>query len=584
MGADRDDPHDKVRVLQAAQKHSDTFSRTGSIEATCSGWAPRSEPSGARRQRSTNARALRVEARGRFALGGAAQYRRATMQWLYKANDSENEVGRRRPDFEATRGFALRDGILCRSAFSRRTHRRVNLVWNVAVGDVLHFYHRQWDPPQKPRLIGTFRIKDPGEARFDPECALIVVADQGLSVRLRAAYDVPPDEPVTGWSLEPAPEVAPPAEDEEQLQTFLLERNTLARYLNAELPQSPPSDFNVRGFRCFDLLEIPHLARLNLVTGKNNTGKTTLLEALRVYACAASPDDLSVMLDVRGESADSDATAALSTIFGEEGPTETMKKTCTLGPRTAPLSLKLRRYRQDHGKRWLESRDHREGESFLVVEGPGVEQRMRADWPSFRNPTAAWPSLRPSFFVGLEGVSVEQMDGIWQQVVLGGDDVAVIEALQKLEPTIARLAFVRDTRGGPPRARFAFQAGRKPRPLSALGAGVHRFLGLLLACHAARGGLLLVDEIDTGLHYSVQTQLWELLAAWSAQFDVQIVATTHSLDCVRAFAEVGRSKKDGAVSAQVIRLGRRGTGPLQAFIFDEPDAFEMVGQDELEVR
>ena len=91
-----------------------------------------------------------------------------------------------------------------------------------------------------------------------------------------------------------------------------------------------------------------------------------------------------------------------------------------------------------------------------------------------------------------------------------------------------------------------------------------------------------MDEIDTGLHYSVQTRLWELLAAWAVQFDVQVVATTHSLDCVRAFAEVARRAETPA--AQVIRLGRRGAGPLEAFVFDEPDAFEMVGHDELEVR
>jgi hypothetical protein len=36
-GPDSDDPHDKVRVLEAAQKQADTFFRTGSIEATCSG-------------------------------------------------------------------------------------------------------------------------------------------------------------------------------------------------------------------------------------------------------------------------------------------------------------------------------------------------------------------------------------------------------------------------------------------------------------------------------------------------------------------------------------------------------------------
>jgi AAA15 family ATPase/GTPase len=136
--------------------------------------------------------------------------------------------------------------------------------------------------------------------------------------------------------------------------------------------------------------------------------------------------------------------------------------------------------------------------------------------------------------------------------------------------------------------RVAFQDSRTPRPLTALGAGVHRFLGLLLACHGAQGGFLLVDEIDTGLHYSVQTRLWELLTAWAIQFDVQVFATTHSLDCVRAFAEVvqrqGSSENNELGLAQVIRLGRRGDSALRAFIFEDANAFEMVTDDELEVR
>ncbi len=351
------------------------------------------------------------------------------------------------------------------------------------------------------------------------------------------------------------------------------------------------SDFTITGFRCFEKLEIPRLRRLNLVTGKNGTGKTTLLEAFRVYACRGSPHDLMIMLDVRGESEERDAVAALATILGDStAPLEAVKKTCTIGPGAAPLNIKLRWYQQDRKtKRWVASDDRTGSEVFLVLAIGGREERIRADWATLRNPISVLAPLYPSFFVGLEGVSPEDLDSVWQQTVLDGDDAEVITALTVLEPKIARLAFGRDGRSGQTRVRVAFQGSRKQRPLSALGAGVHRLLGLLLACHGARGGFLLVDEIDTGLHYSVQARMWELLATWTKQFDVQILATTHSLDCVRAFAEVARREEfakdaEGAALAQVIRLGRRGNSAVQAFFFDEPDAFEMVGEGELEVR
>lgn len=359
------------------------------------------------------------------------------------------------------------------------------------------------------------------------------------------------------------------------------------------------TDFNVRGFRCFEQLEIPRLRRLNLITGKNGTGKTTLLEALRVYACDGSPDDLSAMLDARGESGVPSAVDALATIFGvSSSPYDWAHKTCELGPTATPLQLRMRWYQQARQvssrpggtlKDWIESFDRIGSEAFLVMGDEESEERVRADWASLRNPTSAWDPLLPSFFVSLSGVSVETMDSIWQQIVLEGKDTEVLQAVGLLEPRITRLAFVRDSRSNTTQARIAFHDARTPRPLSALGAGVHRLLGLLLACHAARGGLLLIDEIDTGLHYSVQTRVWELLTAWANQFDVQVFATTHSLDCVRAFAEVAKrdesaQSNDGMGLAQVIRLGRRGDSAVRAFLFEDAETFEMVAEDELEVR
>src|SRR5438046_2863620 len=45
----------------------------------------------------------------------------------------------------------------------------------------------------------------------------------------------------------------------------------------------------IHGFRTFDHLRIERLGRVNLIVGKNNVGKTTLLEALRLYAGRGAP-------------------------------------------------------------------------------------------------------------------------------------------------------------------------------------------------------------------------------------------------------------------------------------------------------
>lgn len=40
------------------------------------------------------------------------------------------------------------------------------------------------------------------------------------------------------------------------------------------------TSFRVQNFRCFEDLKIDDLARINLIAGKNNTGKTSLLETI----------------------------------------------------------------------------------------------------------------------------------------------------------------------------------------------------------------------------------------------------------------------------------------------------------------
>ena len=65
-----------------------------------------------------------------------------------------------------------------------------------------------------------------------------------------------------------------------------------------------------------------------------------------------------------------------------------------------------------------------------------------------------------------------------------------------------------------------------------------RMLGLALALAKAKGGVLLVDEIDTGLHYSVMENMWRMVSERAAALAVQVFATTHSRDCYESLAAI----------------------------------------------
>lgn len=65
-----------------------------------------------------------------------------------------------------------------------------------------------------------------------------------------------------------------------------------------------------------------------------------------------------------------------------------------------------------------------------------------------------------------------------------------------------------------------------------------RMLGLVLATVGAEDGVLLVDETDTGLHFSTMSNMWKLLWETAKRLNVQVFATTHSSDCWISLARI----------------------------------------------
>lgn len=85
-----------------------------------------------------------------------------------------------------------------------------------------------------------------------------------------------------------------------------------------------------------------------------------------------------------------------------------------------------------------------------------------------------------------------------------------------------------------------------------------RMLDFAVALEGGRNGILLIDEIENGLHYSVQPDLWRMIFETAQELDVQVFATTHSYDCVQAFQQVsGEHEEEG----MLISLRRKRSDP-----------------------
>ena len=64
---------------------------------------------------------------------------------------------------------------------------------------------------------------------------------------------------------------------------------------------------------------------------------------------------------------------------------------------------------------------------------------------------------------------------------------------------------------------------------------MNRLFALILSLVNCGGGILLIDEFENGLHYTVQLDAWRMIFRFAAEMNIQVVATTHSSDAIRSF-------------------------------------------------
>jgi hypothetical protein len=201
--------------------------------------------------------------------------------------------------------------------------------------------------------------------------------------------------------------------------------------------------------------------------------------------------------------------------------------------------------------------------------GPTLEFRISGDGRPFEAISPVM--IEPASKVG------PNFSDLWEQIQLTPHEEDVITCLQLISPDVEKVGLV----GIPnPTPKVRLRNNPVPVPMSSLGGGVTRLFHLACGLVLSGNNVLLVDEIENGIHQSVQANLWRFVLAIAKRHKVQVFATTHSLDCLRGFALAIRDLPD--VSARVIRLDSD-QGKIVPVMFDEEEARIAVRED-IEIR
>jgi hypothetical protein len=342
----------------------------------------------------------------------------------------------------------------------------------------------------------------------------------------------------------------------------------------------------IHNFRCFRGFTVEGLTRVSLLVGANNAGKTSVLEAAELMLGGTSPAALLRTTWTRGE------IVRVQNATGIYIEVNHLFRGHALEPGS---SLKIEGV-MDDGSRFFSCKiiprpagklegDDETPPSELLRPGSNLALAISSDrlgsdayilpmvGYSIRHsllsnaPTKPIDKVWKVRFMETAAPHVSILRELWDDVVLTPEEEKATNALQIIEPDIERLAALSGSRSQMSGGMFVKLRGSDERiPLGSMGEGLKRLLAVSLNLVGSTGGYLLVDEIDTGLHHSVMTRMWRLVVEAARRLDVQVLATTHSLDCVRALASLYEESPNvrDLISLHRIERGAEASVPYSA--------------------
>lgn len=338
----------------------------------------------------------------------------------------------------------------------------------------------------------------------------------------------------------------------------------------------------INNFRGIHKCRIDGLSQVNLFFGKNNCGKSSLLEAV-FLVCGQSnpllPASINAMRtynriseqDIRYffYKMDISKEISISTYGGQERHLDISAFQQMSNVDVNNVSTELL---HQYGLKMRFSTNEGEYNSEVQYDthDPNkIEQKSQVDSRYVEKLKCMYLSPRYDSNASLEGL---------QNIYLNKDEEFLAAALKLLEPAAKDPVFIENV--------MLVDVGLSQRiPINLMGDGIRKIVSFLTSIYACRGGVVLFDELSNGFHHSVMKPMWDIVIRAAVKNDVQVFATTHDEDSIRGFQQAAFdfSNEKGKEVASGFKLQKIKDDELKEYRF----SINQIGyamEQEMEIR
>ncbi len=359
--------------------------------------------------------------------------------------------------------------------------------------------------------------------------------------------------------------------------------------------------FRVKNFRCFKDLQINDLGRVNLIAGKNNTGKTALMEAALLLSCPLTPNLLLDLQSSRGlmDSGKNrrdvwqqifcglDTTCEIN-LYGVEHGTEGQSRHLSIfeyeSIESNPEHFANYIKRSKEIGYFMDGYIDTRGASLLVFSFSYLDSKSELDQvylaskPELPFFTKNYADKRYVYFPAEARRNPQERVDTFSNLERLGQLPKLIHYLDVFEPGLLDLR-VQSLSG---KLSIWGRVNSYQIPLRLMGTGLNRFADIVMSSIVEMPQVIFIDEIENGIHHSIQCKVWKAIGQVARELDIQIFATTHSAEMIAAANEA--FKDDDVDDFRFHRLYRDSTtGNIEARTYNEYSIDAAISRDR-EVR
>lgn len=298
-------------------------------------------------------------------------------------------------------------------------------------------------------------------------------------------------------------------------------------------------------FRGFKNLQLEDVKPVTLISGKNNAGKSSVLDGLFLYFDHTDPDSFRKLNLIRNLPAGVDGRQiwestfndldlskdmCISVEFGRQKTKLCYSKDTSFIPPDDPQTPKdilaqfISSAKHSYTLKFSFSKGNYTEIGHLVTSQSGLLRNIETSLPGNGIEAMPFTQYTNSIIISNESTIVDWIG----KMELSRKKEEVIRILQILDPFIEDISTI--SLGG--QVQLYTRVKGKLLPLKLAGDGLNKLLFITLSIIANPGAIILIDEIDAGFHYSMFPKLWEVIVRAAHDNSCQIVATTHSYECI----------------------------------------------------